>query len=397
MLPIAVLFHRLGPYHHARLNSAGKRQPLVAVEFSAVDDTYAWNIVKDAGAFQRITLFHDADVEKKPANEVYQRIATTLQQIQPAVVAVPGWSSRGALAALAWCLSTSTPAVMMSDSAAHDEQRRIWKEALKRQIVRLCSAGLVGGKLHINYLVDLGVPRERIFPGYDVVGNAHFTAGAKAARKEAEISRMCLGLPDRYFLASNRFVDKKNLPRLLQAYELYRKRAGYNAWHLILLGDGPLRPQLQALISELDLSAYVMMPGFKQYDELPIYYGLASAFVHASTTEQWGLVVNEAMAAGLPVIVSERCGCAPDLVENDCNGFIFDPYNVDALADLMSKITADKCDREAMGRASQEMVRRWDSEVFGENLCKAAKMAFEAPRPRATALDKALLWTLIHR
>ena len=397
MLPIAVLFHRLGPYHHARLNSAGKRQSLVAIEFSAIDDTYAWNIVKGADAFQRITLFHDVDVEKKPASEVYHRIATILQQIHPAVVAVPGWSSRGALAALSWCLSTSTPAVMMSESTAYDGQRRIWKEALKKQILRLCSAGLVGGKPHINYLVDLGVPRERIFPGYDVVSNAHFTAGAEAARKEAETLRMHLGLPERYFLASNRFVDKKNLPRLLRAYASYRKRADNDAWYLILLGDGPLRPQLQALISELDLSAYVMMPGFKQYDELPIYYGLASAFVHASTMEQWGLVVNEAMAAGLPVIVSERCGCAPDLVENSSNGFVFDPYNIDTLAALMLKITADKCNRKAMGRASQEIVKHWDSEVFGENLYKAAKVAFEAPRPKATALDKALLWTLIHR
>ena len=80
------------------------------------------------------------------------------------------------------------------------------------------------------------------------------------------------------------------------------------------------------------------MPGFKQYDELPIYYGLAGAFIHASTTEQWGLVVNEAMAAGLPVIVSERCGCAPDLVENGRNGFTFDPYDVDALTHLMLKM-----------------------------------------------------------
>ena len=67
------------------------------------------------------------------------------------------------------------------------------------------------------------------------------------------------------------------------------------------------------------------LPGFKPYDELPVYYALANAFVHASTTEQWGLVVNEAIASGLPVIVSNRCGCAPELVNG--NGFTFDPTN----------------------------------------------------------------------
>ncbi len=74
-----------------------------------------------------------------------------------------------------------------------------------------------------------------------------------------------------------------------------------------------------------------ILPGFKPYDELPVYYALANAFVHASTSEQWGLVVNEAIATGLPVIVSNRCGCAPELVNG--NGFTFDPTNEDELTD----------------------------------------------------------------
>ena len=125
-----------------------------------------------------------------------------------------------------------------------------------------------------------------------------------------------LGLPERYFLASARFVPKKNLLRLLEAYAGYRRRAGADAWHLVLLGDGELRGDIERRSALPDLAGAVILPGFRQYDELPAYYGLARAFVHASTTEQWGLVVNEAMAAGLPVLVSDRCGCAPDLVED---------------------------------------------------------------------------------
>ena len=108
-------------------------------------------------------------------------------------------------------------------------------------------------------------------------------------------------------------------------------------WSLVLLGDGPLKSDLCRLISDLRLDACVHLPGFKQYHELPVYYGLASAFVHASTTEQWGLVVNEAMASGLPVLVSNRCGCAQDLVKEGVNGFTFDPCNVEQLAQLMLK------------------------------------------------------------
>jgi glycosyltransferase involved in cell wall biosynthesis len=83
-------------------------------------------------------------------------------------------------------------------------------------------------------------------------------------------------------------------------------------WDLVLLGDGPLKADLCRLIDDLRIRNRVLMPGFKQYEELPAYYALARAFVHASATEQWGLVVNEASASGLPVIVSNRCGCVPE-------------------------------------------------------------------------------------
>ena len=131
-------------------------------------------------------------------------------------------------------------------------------------------------------------------------------------------------------------MEKKNLPKLIEAYAEYRIRSESGSqkpevidskalWELVLLGDGPLKTDLRRLISDLRLNEHVHLPGFKQYEELPVYYGLAKAFVHASTTEQWGLVVNEAIASGLPVIVSNRCGCAPELVNG--NGFTFDPGN----------------------------------------------------------------------
>ena len=136
---------------------------------------------------------------------------------------------------------------------------------------------------------------------------------------------------------------------MLEAYALYRARTADDHWRLVITGDGKLRPSLMRRIDELGMAGDVLLPGFKQYDELPIYYGLASAFVHASTTEQWGLVVNEAMAAGLPVLVSNRCGCAPDLVQDGVNGFTFDPYDVDRLAELMLKVSSGECDRDGHG------------------------------------------------
>jgi glycosyltransferase involved in cell wall biosynthesis len=95
--------------------------------------------------------------------------------------------------------------------------------------------------------------------------------------------------------------------------------------------------EISAPRQQLGLEAHVLFPGPKGYAELPYYYGLAEAFIHASTTEQWGLVVNEAMAAGLPVLVSERCGCAPDLVVPGFNGLLFSPEDVKGAAKVMVK------------------------------------------------------------
>ena len=166
---------------------------------------------------------------------------------------------------------------------------------------------------------------------------------------------------------------------------------------MVLLGDGVLRPQLQAQIDHLGLKHYVHLPGFKQYDELPNYYGLANCFIHASTTEQWGLVVNEAMASGLPVLVSSRCGCAPDLVKEGHNGFTFDPYDINQLAGLMLKISSGQWDLVAMGQASQDIIADWSPQTFADNLSKAVEVALSSPLRKINFLDQTLFWALSRR
>jgi glycosyltransferase involved in cell wall biosynthesis len=184
---------------------------------------------------------------------------------------------------------------------------------------------------------------------------------------------------------------------LLQAYALYRERSPSPPLSLLIIGEGELKEQLFALRDQLGLQDQVQFPGPKGYRELPIYYGLASAFVHASTTEQWGLVVNEAMAAGLPVLVSERCGCASDLVAHGINGLLFDPYDVDALAEAMIEVADRSADRRAMGRASREIVARWSPERFAESLGSAVEAALGAQPPTRDVIDRLVLWGLRQR
>jgi glycosyltransferase involved in cell wall biosynthesis len=244
------------------------------------------------------------------------------------------------------------------------------------------------------------MPRERIFTGYDVVDNSYFLRRAEEVRRQKSEVRKQYGLPENYFLASARFIEKKNLPRLIRAYAKYRQLIGdqdhgprttdNRPWDLVLLGDGPLRKTLNSQLSTLNLHAHVHLPGFKQYEELPVYYALARAFVHASTTEQWGLVVNEAIASGLPVIVSERCGCVPELV--GVNGFTFDPLNEDELtARLLDMSSLSDHDLERLREASRLIATRFGSDRFGKGLEDAARMAIGSMQKKFGVRDRALL------
>lgn len=405
-MKVCIIFHRLGPYHVVRLSAVGRLLPVVAIESSGVDKTYAWDVVAGVEHFERTTLFNHADAQKLPMCEVVSRVGSVLDKARPAVVVVPGWADSAALGGLRWCIQNHCPAIVMSESQAIDEFRSLWKEFIKQRVVKCFSAALVGGIQHADYIAKLGMPQDRIYRGYDAVDNHYFTQGAQEVKSQKSELRRKHGLPEKYFLASARFVQKKNMPRLLQAYARYRELVSNSTirnpqstiWSLVLLGDGVLRAELEKQVSALGLQSSVSMPGFKQYPDLPAYYGLASAFVHASTTEQWGLVVNEAMASGLPVLVSDRCGCTPDLVEDGVNGFTFDPHDVEALAQLMLRISSMlPAELSQLGSESQRIIANWGPERFASGLKEAVDNALEVGPKKASLFDRLLLKALLYR
>ena len=394
MKKVAILFDNFGPYHLARLKAASAVCDLLAVEFGCSSDEYAWNASESEG-FKRVTLNNDGASRDLTSEEFRRRLALILDEFQPAAVLVPGWGYRGALMALRWGIIHRVPAICMSESTTWDEARSPIKEWVKRRIIRLFSSALVGGAPHREYMVELGMPADRIFLGYDVVDNRFF------AEKSEEFEAKGFEFGEKkipYFLASSRFIEKKNLFRLLKAFALYRSKAllsgdtETSAFDLVLLGDGQLRPDLEKLRSQLGLENCIQMPGFKQYEELPPYYAEAGAFILASTKEQWGLVVNEAMASGLPVLVSNRCGCAADLVREGENGYIFDPTNEEQIADLMLNIARWEELRKKMGERSQEIISEWGPDRFASGVKAAVESSMGAPKKSTGFMDRMILW-----
>ena len=130
------------------------------------------------------------------------------------------------------------------------------------------------------------------------------------------------------------------------------------------------------LTTRLNLTGSVHFMGYLSANDLAPFYALASAFILASGySEQWGLVVNEAMSAGTPVLVSKICGSAADLVVDDETGFKFDPRDEDALAHLLLDCTLGRFDLKRLGLAAQKLVAGFHPSIFAENCFQAADAA----------------------
>ena len=173
----------------------------------------------------------------------------------------------------------------------------------------------------------------------------------------------------------SKFERRKRPGDLLTAYA--RLRAEGIAAQLVLVGSGPLEGDLKRRVIDANIPD-VIFPGFLNQAELPAVYAASDLFVLPSVNEPWGLVVNEAMCAGLPIVLSEEIGCAADLVQDGVNGATFRAGDVTGLAEAMRPILADAGLRAAQGRASLERIESWSYAECGAGI-RAAIDAARAP------------------
>lgn len=391
---LCVQWPRLGPYHLARLRAAHARfaregWDVVAVETAGDDATYGWRQETAPEPFRREQAFPSDVVEGLAPRAVHREITRLLDRLQPDAVAVNSYSAPDAQAALTWTRRNRRVSVCMMESTARDAPRSRLRERAKGAVVRSFDAALAGGTPQRAYLRQLGFDDAFVFEPYDVVDNRHFERTAAEVRAAPEATDHLPGLGGGpFFLASSRFVARKNLSALLDAYARYRESAEA-PWRLVLLGDGPERDRLERRARGTD---GITFAGFQQYDVLPAYFAQAGAFVHPSLVEPWGLVVNEALASGTPVLVSSHVGASTDLVRDGVNGYRFDPHDVAGLAARLGDLAArTDADRTAMGRAGQEIVAAWSPERFAAGLWRAVGAGARRTR-RPNLAARALLW-----
>jgi glycosyltransferase involved in cell wall biosynthesis len=325
-----------------------------------------WQVQKASLGFEYAEAFPGETVENIEPRALAARVTNWLDDEDPQAVVITGYYYPAMRAAARWAQRRGRASIFMGDSQWGDRRRLALREWAKGWWVRRhYDAAFAAGERTVEYLMRMDFPRERIWTGYDVVDNQAFADGAATVRSQADSLRARLGLPVRYFLFVGRFAPEKNVLRMLEAYARYRQAAGRRAWGLVLVGGGPLETELRARAQEL---RDVVFAGFQQVDAVPAYYGLASCLVLPSISETWGLVVNEAMAAGLPVLVSHRCGCVPELVQPGVNGYVCDPLDTEGIARLLGVMSSETSDAEKMGEASRQIVALYTPETWAQTL-----------------------------
>jgi len=263
------------------------------------------------------------------------------------------------------------------ESTSQDRRNpSVLAEFIKRQFVRRCGSFAVPGKSSFEYVKSMGVSPERIHTAPNAVDNRRFATLARSVRERAAQCRRELRLPSRYFLYAGRIIPEKGVFHLLQAYtqlapEL-RSEVG-----LVFVGDGTAKDELMKNAAKA-LPGAVFFPGFAQRDQLAAFYALAEVLVFPTLSDPWGLVVNEAMACGLPIIATDVAGCTADLVRDGENGFVIPSANVGKLAEAMTAFARDPQLASRMGERSATLIDRFSPETCAAGLALAAGV----PNPR---------------
>lgn len=297
-------------------------------------------------------------------------IGTHLQRGRFDACVVSGWYLKSYVQAIRACWRLHLPVFVRGDS-----HRRIPRSALKsamkylpyRWWLKRVDAHLYVGAANREYLESYGVTDDRLFFTPHFVDNEFFHEGAGRARQDGEPAavRRRYGIPAdaTVFLFVGKFIAQKRPHDFIRAIAGLRDRGH---WGLIV-GSGPLDSELRRFAT--DSGAPVAFAGFRNQSELPPFYAAADAIVLPSQSESWGLVVNEAMACGLPAIVSDAVGCAPDLIDPGTTGFAYPAGAVDALASAMDCLGVRlRSDRAAIAAAARERVARYSAAAAVEGL-----------------------------
>lgn len=296
-----------------------------------------------------------------------------LEKISPDIVICGGYSYLASWQTARWCDRHGVPLVLWSESTGHDARRRYpTVEFLKQQFLRQCRAFVVPGRQAFDYLGSFGVSEEAIVTAPNAVDNDFFSDRAATARRNAVHYRARYDLPERFFLYSGRLTKSKGVFDALDAYALLapelRSEVGF-----VFAGDGVAKMDLQRRAKNI-YPGRVQFAGFVHREDLPAFYALADMLIFPTHSDTWGLVVNEALACGLPIITSSVAGCAADLVKHGHNGIVVEAGATDQLASAMGLLARNPEMRTRYAGNSLEKIKRYSPQACAGGLAAVAEL-----------------------
>jgi glycosyltransferase involved in cell wall biosynthesis len=295
---------------------------------------------------------------------------SALRRFRPNSILCGGYNHPAFWEALAWAKVYPAYFAAWIESTSYELRNgNVLAEFVKRRFVRNCGSFAVPGKSSFEYVLSLGVPAERIHRAPNAVDIRRFENLARWTRERESQFRAELGLPRRYFLYAGRLVREKGVFQLLEAYTRLEPDLRSNVG-LVFVGEGAAKEELIRSAAQIQ-SGIVAFPGFAQRDQLAVFYALAQALVFPTLSDPWGLVVNEAMACGLPIIATDVAGCTADLVQDGENGYVIPSANVGKLAEAMSVLARDPQLASRMGEHSARLIESFSPECCAAGLATA--------------------------
>lgn len=328
---------------------------------------YAWTALDNARARPALGRFFGSSTPG---------VLAALANDRRDVVIITGWNALPLLQALWACVRLGVPRIVRGESNAM-KARPFWIKVVHRLLLRRYDAVLAIGESNKLFYLANDITDSRIFSVPYFVDNGRFAAAARALKPERYGLRRQWGIPEDAvcFLFAGKLEPKKRILDLVGAIAQLKDRVA--GVHLLVVGDGVLREQAQGVARRARIS--ISFAGFLNQSEMPRAYVAADCLVLPSDYgETWGLVVNEAMACGLPAVVSDRVGCGTDLVTHNQTGMVFPFGDVRALAWTLESLAADPEALAQMGARASERASGYSVERAVEGTLEAVRYVLRA-------------------
>lgn len=286
---------------------------------------------------------------------------------------VHGHTPAAHVLAIAAAKSVRTPVFMRGEThlgLVRGGVKAVLRRPLMGGLYRSIAGVLAIGTANAAFYRAMGVAEPRIFSMPYTIDNARFIAGAKLDADARREVRRELGVDDirPIILYVAKFQRRKRPDDLIRAARRLEERG--HAFQVVMVGSGEMDAELRALATGLGLES-IHFAGFVNQSRLPQVYSASDVFVLPSSDEPWGLAINEAMCAGLPIVASREVGCGPDLVREGVNGASIRAGDIVGLASALAPLLQSDELRACMGQASREIVSRWSYEECRQGLLAA--------------------------